>query len=312
MIVVDNPTFWETVFRIRGSTWPMIWRRMLAVTVISVVVTVMHTGYGLLRHDLTVVPFTLIGIALSIFLGFRNGASYDRFWEGRRLWGQLVNTTRSLTRQTLTLIRPPGGTVTTELESHRRAIVYRLIAFTHALRAHLRDEDPLLEVAPWLSEAEVDALRPETNRPIAIVQRLGDVFREDLDRGWVDRFHLPLLEESLVELTSIQGGCERIKATPIPFSYSILLHGIVGVYCLGLPFGLVEVIGPFTPIVVLMVAYAFFGLDAVGGEIENPFGLDPNDLPLSALSRTIEINLRQRLGDTDLPPPMTPVSDVLS
>ena len=120
-----------------------------------------------------------------------------------------------------------------------------------------------------------------------------------------------MLETSLVSLTDIQGACERIKSTPIPYSYNTLIHRIVAVYTYGLPFGLVSDVGIMTPVVVLVVSYAFFGIDTVGDEIEQPFGTDPNDLPLSAISRTIEVNLRQRLGETELPPMLRPVNEML-
>src|SRR5690606_37389193 len=104
----------------------------------------------------------------------------------------------------------------------------------------------------------------------------------------------------------VQGGCERIKNTPIPWSYTVLMHSIVAVYCFALPFGLVQTTKLLTPIVVALIAYAFLGLDAVGDELEEPFGHDYNDLPLTALSRTIEVNLLQQLGETELPPLLTP------
>ena len=115
----------------------------------------------------------------------------------------------------------------------------------------------------------------------------------------------------MTTLTDLQGACERIKGTPIPFSYTTLIHRIVAFYCYGLPFGLVSSVGAFTPVVVVVVSYAFFGLDTVGDEIEQPFGTDANDLPLAAISRTIEVNLRQRLGETDLPPLLRPVDEIL-
>lgn len=310
MVVHEKTTWLHVVFMYQGAALSLIWRRLLFVTAVSVLITWLHERYGLFHDNLTLVPFSLIGIAVSIFLGFRNNTSYDRFWEGRKLWGQVVNISRTITRQILTLIGPADADPT--MTEHRRAMVYRVVAYVHLLRQHLREEDALEEVSEFLSPAELEALRSEHNRPVALLQWLGDVFRSDWDRGWVDTMHLPVLESSLTDFTSVQGGCERIKSTPIPVSYNILLHRIVGVYCLALPFGLVADIGVLTPVVVLLVAYAFFGLDAVGGEIEDPFGTDPNDLPLSSLTRMIEINLRQRLGETELPPYETPVRHVLS
>jgi len=310
MVVSDKPTWLQVVFMYRGSALLLVWRRLLLVTLVSVVITWLHERYGLFHDNLTIVPFSLIGIALSIFLGFRNNTSYDRFWEGRKLWGRAVNISRTITRQILTLIGPAEKDPT--MAEHRKTLVYRVIAYVHLLRQHLREEDALDEISAFLPPAELEALRTEHNRPVALLQRIGDVFRSDWDRGWVDTMHLPVLESSLTDFTDVQGGCERIRSTPIPISYNILLHRIVGVYCLSLPFGLVADIGILTPVVVMLVAYAFFGLDAVGGEIEDPFGTDPNDLPLRALTRMIEVNLRQRLGETDLPAYTQPVNNVLS
>ncbi len=275
-------------------------------------------GSGRFHANLTTTPFTLVGFALSIFLGFRNNTSYDRFWEGRKLWGSLVNTTRSLTRQILTLVGPlphpedsRASVGEEELRELRRGLVYRIIAYVHAFRMHLRDEDSLGELEGLLPKVELESLAAEINRPVAILQSIGDELQGAWRRGLIHTMHLPVLEDSLTQLTNIQGGCERIKSTPIPFSYTVLIHRIVAIYCLALPFGLVHSIGIFTPIVVTLVSYAFLGLDAVGDEIENPFGMDPNDLPLSGLSRMIEVNLRQRLGEGFLPPLLKPEGDIL-
>ena len=157
-----------------------------------------------------------------------------------------------------------------------------------------------------MPEAEFAKLELELNPPISILQRMGDEFRRCWNLGWVHPMHFPALEATLTEFTNLQGGCERIKSTPIPFSFNILLHRIVAVYCVTLPIGIIDQVGYGTPAVVAMVSYAFFGLDAVGEEIENPFGLDANDLPLSAITRMIEVNLRQRLHETDLPPLLKP------
>lgn len=306
--MVVTPRFrWLTlILTYRGSVLSAIWRRLLFVMLVAVVVEEVHR-HGLIpeRLSLTALPFTLVGLALSIFLGFRNNTSYDRFWEGRKLWGRLVNTSRSITRQILTLVRSDDKDL-------NRRLVYVVMAYVHALRLHLREEKDLGELSTFIDAERVKALERESNPPIALLQDLGDAFAAEWRSGHVDTFHLPVLEASLTELANIQGGCERIRATPIPFAYTVLMHRIVGLYCVGLPFGIVETIGIATPFVVLMIAYAFLALDAIGDEIENPFGYDANDLPLSQLSRMIEINLRERLGETELPAPVVPVDDVLS
>jgi putative membrane protein len=294
--------------------------RLLFTTLLAGAVTVTDLKFGFFHPDLTTLPFTLIGLALGIFLGFRNNTSYDRFWEGRKLWGALVNTTRTLTRQILTFVgeQPGAGTggapaVDAEaVEKFRREMVHRLIAYVHCFRMHLRDQNHLSELSPMLTDTEIERLQGELNRPTAILQSMGYRFRDAWQRGWIHPMHLPVLEQSLTALTDIQGGCERIKSTPIPLSYTSLIHQIVAIYCFALPFGIVKTVGYLTPLVVGIVAYAFFGLDAIGDEIENPFGTDANDLPLSGLSRMIEVNLRQRLGEADLPPLLKPKGGLLT
>ncbi len=305
MIVFDRPSWLRVIFHLRGSAIAKTWKRVLFTTVLATLVTIAHGMHDTLFHEaLTPLPFSLIGLALGIFLGFRNNTSYDRFWEGRKLWGSVVNNARTLTRQILTLVGPEEQD--DDSLAIRKALVYRVIAYVHALRMHLRDDREFEELRQFLPEREFRKLERELNPPVAILQRMGDEFRRCWNRGWVHPMHFPALENTLTELTNVQGGCERIKSTPIPFSYNILLHRIVAVYCVALPIGIIDQVGAGTPAVVAMVSYAFFGLDAVGEEIENPFGEDPNDLPLAAITRMIEINVRQRLGEKELPELLKP------
>lgn len=317
MMVPKSVSWHRMVFKYHGTELPRTKWRILGVFLLSVVVTGIEIYFEEKQFDLHTIPFTLTGVALSIFLGFRNNAAYDRWWEGRKLWGAAVNTTRSFARQVLTLIGDVPGQTTldeaqrAELKSLQKELVYRIIAWTHALRLALRDQDELVELAPFLSAAEIESLKTQSNKPYAISQGTAERIRTAYDRGWIHPMHLSTLEASLVSLTDIQGACERIKSTPIPYSYNTLIHRIVAVYCYGLPFGLVSDVGMMTPIVVLVVSYAFFGIDTVGDEIEQPFGTDPNDLPLTAISRTIEVNLRQRLEDEGIPPLLRPVNEIL-
>ena len=131
--------------------------------------------------------------------------------------------------------------------------------------------------------------------------------------GNLETYQLSALQADLSKMLDVQGGCERIQATPIPFTYSVLTHRTVTLYCLGLPFGLHDIVGWATPLVVGFISYAFLALDDLGDEIEQPFGLQPNSLPLHSISRTIEINLLQLIGvpSTDLPPPIKAEDDIL-
>lgn len=312
MLIPSKITWWRTVFRYRGSELPRTRYRLLAVVLVSIVVTALERLHGW-DTGLSPLPFTFVSVALGIFFGFRNNAAYDRWWEGRKLWGTLVNVSRTLCRQVLTLVGPqPDASARLDegaVRALRRELVYRVIAFAHALRLALRDDATLDELAPFLPAEELERLQGERNRPFAITQGTGERLRQAWHEGLIHPMHLPVLEASLGVLTDVQGACERIKGTPIPYSYTTLIHRITAVYCFALPFGIVDTVKGFTPFVCAIVAYAFFGLDGVGEEIEMPFGMDYNDLPLRAISRTIEINLRQRLGETDLPLPVTPVND---
>jgi len=309
---VDTKPSWIRTVLLGGFALPHIWLRTAGVTFVSTIMTVLYETVPQVHYSITSTPFTLIGLPLGIFLGFRNNAAYDRFWEGRKLWGSIVNTTRTVARQFLTMIDAPDASAAeqAELKTFQQEMVRYVIAYTHAVRYHLRDMTPLPRIARVIPEDEVCRYKDSDNVPIAMLQRMGDRLLEARRKKWIHPFHAPMLEQSLSALCDWQGGCERIKSTPIPYSYTVLLHRIVAVYCIMLPFGLMDAIKWATPVVVLFVSYCFFGLDAVGDELEQPFGMDINDLPLKAISRTIERNLRERIGD-EIPPKTAPKNGVL-
>jgi putative membrane protein len=291
----------------------------VVVTITAVVLTYIEVEFDFFHLELTIVPFSLVGLALSIFLGFRNNASYDRFWEGRKLWGSLVNNARTLAREHELLIgivpaRDGGDPVAAtpdEIRAIRTGLTYTLMGYVHALRLHLRGQQQLDELAPFLSAELLARLETSQNRPATILEDMSRRYRALWERGLIHVMHLPRLEHLLETNTDVQGGCERILKTPVPFAFTVLLHRIVAVYCFMLPFGLVKSLGMVTPAVVAFVAYAFMGLDALGDSLEEPFGFDDGDLPLTQLSRMIEINLRQTLGETDLPAQIVAQNDVL-
>jgi len=301
MLDYGRPKSWlRLVFTVRGSALVRIRYRLIAVGMISLILTFLHE-IGHIHTPLTLQALSLMGLALGIFLGFRNNTSYDRFWEGRRLWGALVNVSRTLTRDLLTVLPPtPEGTPSAD----QRRQIYRVLGFVHALRMSLRDQMNLETLRPLLADTDLEQLRSHTNVPNGILQLLAREHQRLAASGQLSEYWSVLLAERLSALSDVQGGCERIRNTPIPHSYSILIHSIVALYVFALPFGLVVSLHYFTPVVVLMVAYTFLGLDAVGDELEDPFGEDLNDLPLATISRTVEINLRQMLGEADVPKPL--------
>ena len=309
MIVKEKVSWVWLLFHFRGSSFMETWPRILTVTIAAMIVTYVELHYNIQKYTLTTTPFLLIGVALGIFLGFRNSASYDKFWEGRKLFGALVNSSRNLTRQLCFLTSASKDNE--ELRHFREIFVIRVIAYAHALRCHLRNENPAEEIKKFLSPEDLTQILESSHHPLAILQQLSRELAIARDRRWLNELNHLVMDAQINELTNILGSCERIKNTPIPFSYAVLIHRIVASYCFFLPFGLVETTGILTPIVVLMISYAFFELDAIGDEIEDPFGLQPNDLPLAAITRNIEINLLELINNPDRPKPLKPVDDIL-
>lgn len=259
-------------------------------------------------------PLTVVGIALGVLLGFRNNAGYDRYWEGRTLWGRLVNASRSFVRQASAFLRTADGEETeTGRERARfiRAITYRVIAFSLALRHHLRRDDPFLELGALLPPDEIARLRRARNVPSVLLVLLGEQIGEARRSGWLDSILAASLDETLTEFATIQGGCERIRNTPLPPVYTDIGHKIVLAFCALLPFGLVRDLGPLMPPATLVIAFSFLLLSRISLLMADPFGRRPNDLPLTALCRTIEIDLRDALGEEDLPDPLQPESGIL-
>jgi ion channel-forming bestrophin family protein len=309
-MIVKKKLLWiQLLFRIRGSTLETTWARILFVTVVAILVTYLELHYDIQRYTLTTTPFTIVGVALGIFLGFRNNAAYERFWEGRILWGSLVNTSRNLARQAFSVIH--AHEVSDDLTRFRERFIRRVIAFAHALRHHLRETDPVDELSKYLAADDLKEVADSSHRPLVILQQLGRDLGFARTHRWLHELNVPEIDQQLVELSNVLGGCERIKNTPIPFTYTVLIHRIVGFYCLFLPFGLVDTATILTPFVVFLVSHAFFGLDAVGDEIEQPFDTEPNDLPIAAISRNIEINLLSILKDPSRPEPIKPVNGIL-
>lgn len=312
MIVRDRPSGIRLFFLLRGSVLSRIRMTLLVNTLSAILVTLVHGNLFAVKITLTTIPFTLIGLPLAIFLGFRNSAAYDRYWEGRKLWGELVLRCRSLSRQCQSYIQPAELSARASgLESVKR-MVYRAIGFAHALRLQLRDRSDYGELQRWVPEAEWPRLEAAASKHDVLMLEIGRELGQCQRKGWIEPCLAASIDTTLSALTAAAASCERIKGTPVPFSYTLLLHRTAYLYCFLLPFGLVDTIGFMTPFVVAIVAYTFFGLDALGDEIEEPFGLEPNDLPLDTLCRTIEINLLESLGEPVLYPKLEPVNHCLT
>lgn len=276
------------LFVLRGSILFSIGGQLTAVTAFAVVVTALHGQILDWKVSLNFVPFSLIGVTLAIFLGFRNSTSYARYWEGSTLWLQILNETRSLSRQALSLSTNPQAA---------RPLIMRLCAFVHLLKHQLRKTDPGPDLRLFLDDADCQRLAAARYKPAIALLMCSEWLHQRFADGDTPPPMIVNFENSLRALTAALGGCERLVATPIPFTYAVVIHRCVYLYCFWLPFGLLDSIGLMTPVIVCFIAYTFFAIEALGAELEDPFGLEPNDLALGAMSYYIEESMLEMLGD---------------
>jgi putative membrane protein len=244
-----------------------------------------------------------MGVSFAIFLGFRINASYDRFWEARKHWGSVLVDARNLTRHALNSIAPQRDV---------RPFVLGLIGFASTMRNQLRGQPATSQTEGLLAEELRIRLLGARSAPTLILVWLGQWLRECRQAQQLEPVIAHKMEHSLDSLSLALGSCERIANTPLPFAYSVILHRSVYLYCALLPFGLVDTIGLMTPLVVSFVSYTFFALEALSDEIENPFGLEPNDLALDAMVAGINASLREMLGEVPPPAPLPDANFVLT
>ena len=227
--------------------------------------------------------FAILGISLAIFHGFCNNAAYDRFWEGRKLWGTLVWLSRNIARQVMTL---PNVSM-----AEKQAFIRHQIAFVHSLRQQLRAEDNTANLQRLLTVEEQQAVVGQNFIALRLTQIMGQMLANWQAEQKIDVWQWQSLDNTLGEIAHIQAGCERINNTPIPYAYFVLLHRTVYLYCFMLPFGLGNAIGWVTPFVVSFVGYTFMALNEIVDEISEPFGTGENELPLGMMCDTIETQL---------------------
>ncbi len=296
MIVRDKPGAVELLFAMRGSILPRIapvlvflalWSAAL-VWADGAIMRLAHPGSG---------AFALFGVALSLFLGFRNNAAYDRWWEARKLWGGLIADPRSRPRGAM-LFLPAAGSAAA------RARLLRLMrAFLYLHRARLRRLTGDATALRFAAEAGL----PETAGPDLALDEMTATLSAEAAAGRLDGFGARSLSQRIAGIALAQAGCERIQATPLPYVYSLLVFRTAWIYCLLLPLALIDSAGWLTPLFTVVVGYTFFGLAEVTEELAHPFGQTGNGLPLDAMCRTAEISLAPPLGEV-VPPPLSPVN----
>ena len=292
MIVRQRTNWLKMLFIWRGSVLKKIVIQLTIITLFSLAIYFFKGKIFDYKVHLNPTIFTLIGLALAIFMGFCNSASYDRFWEGRKLWGLLVIETRSLTRQILSLVNDSSP----EAKEEKEKIIKLISAFAWSLNFQLRDKSGTEHLERLLSSEQLEKVKNKKFIPNSILGFIADWLSEQNKKGNIDTIVMTSMDHQLNQFSNISGGCERIYNTPLPFAYSVLLHRTVYLYCFWLPFGLVDTLGWMMPLIVLLISYTFIALDAIIQEIGEPFGEEENDLALNSICRTIEFSIFEQAG----------------
>jgi putative membrane protein len=300
-------------------------------------------------------PIATVGTAVAFYVGFKNNSAYERFWEGRKIWGGVVNSSRTWATFVVSYIMP--GDDSEGARALRKELIYRHLAWINALRLQLRKTSRFFdkparatkrrlqrhgehmrndwdkELSPFLDEEELRATSDRANPATHMLTRQGTDLAALLRDKKLDLFHQIAMMEVVEELYTLQGKCERIKNTPFPRQYAEYSRVFTRVFVFLVPFGLLDVFAKnvesagktlaqlstletLTPVIPMLMAaglvtWVFATMEAIGDSSEDPFERSMNDVPMNALCRTIEIDLREMLGETELPPKEQPVDGLL-
>ena len=301
MIVRDHPTALQLFFVMQGSIVPKIIGRIFGVALLSVIVLLVDQHIQTLPH-ISIGAMGIFGVALSLFLGFRNNAAYDRWWEARKLWGSMIADVRNLGRHMCVFVGKGED---------RAGFLSCAVAFAHLHRGFLRGVDVRADIAGWVGEDKADAMIARKNPADAALRAMAEQIGTLVEKEAISGFGQMTISHTLSSLALAQAGCERIVTTPLPFVYSLLVRRTTYLYCWLLPFALIEATSWFAPIFTAIVAYVFFGLQAVTNELELPFRNVENGLPLDTMCRVIEISVCEALDRTP-PAALSPKNHILT
>jgi ion channel-forming bestrophin family protein len=294
------------------------WKNIVISTICAALAYASHHAYG---SDGFVVPISVVailGTALAIILGFKNSSSYDRWWEARKIWGGIVNESRTLTRQVLTIVDPKN--VPPALWADSVQVVNRQIAWINALRLQLRGvtdtEEWKQHVARHLSEADFTFIMLKTNKVTHLAMLQGDQIKEMNAREDLDTFSYIQMDDTLTRLTDLQGRCERIKSTPLPRPYDYYTMAFLNLFIFFFPFAFIKellnlgedyLIFPIT----ILVGWMFYQIYVLGKVLASPFDNMKTDVAMNAICTTIEIDLKEIVGDKNVPEPLKAEKGVL-
>jgi putative membrane protein len=282
--------FWSEIFQISESATPYVLGRTLVFGFIALVLTLIEK-WTFQTVAVPVTPYEIVGAALGAFLVLRTNAGYERWWEGRKLWGGIVNQSRNLV--VIALAHGPADT------AWRRRIVAWTASFAHVARRSLRSQRELPELVPLVGTVKADRIGSVDHMPTFVSLAIGGILREGVELG-MDQFAFLRADEERARLIDHIGGCERILNTPLPTAYSIEVRQFIFVFLVALPFGILIKADWLTPLVTMLVAFPILALDEIGVELQDPFSKDRlNHLPLDEICANLDRNLLALLGDLD-------------
>jgi putative membrane protein len=332
----------------------LYWTRkdILIFLIIGAVPTVIYEVLGIKWIVMPWLPIALVGTAIAFLIGFKNSASYDRLWEARKIWGGIVNSSRTWGIMSKNYVNNLHATVPaseSELKAIHQRLIYRHFAWLTALRYQLRklkawekteagnennhdmykvaewNNDLASELAPLLSQQELDYAMAKKNQATQLIGLQSDDLEKLRESGLIDDFRHMEMGKLLQEFYTLQGQSERIKNFPYPRQFATVNLYFVWIFIFLAPFGMLPAfhdmgeglggLGPYSTWFTIpfsaLVSWIFNTMERIGTATENPFEGGPSDVPITALSRTIEIDLREMLGETELPAPLQPENHIL-
>ena len=279
-----------------GYILSQVWKDVFTITTVGVA---LHYGTFHLVDHLPELPLaipTFLGTAMSVILGFKMSQSYDRWWEARKIWGALVNDSRSWVIQMQTLVSEPP-------QEQISRMAHRVIAFNYALGQSLRGQDSLAGIQTILGRSETEKAARHLNRPLCLLQMNALDLKKLRAQGHLDAVSHVQLDDTLVRLCDSMGRAERINSTVFPVTYRIFLHFAIYLFVILLSIALKNVSILLEVPLLTLLALVFFVLERTAYLLQDPFRNRPSDIPVTAISRTIEINIRQLLGEGEVPRP---------
>ena len=286
MKLIKNSTWLDLAIDLRNSVILTIWRRVIATMIFALLITIAyHQGIAVNQPILsTLIP----GIVLGLLLVFRTNTAYDRFWEGCKLWYDLINEGQNLCRNIWTIVPENSTESRAKKNTHIRLVGILIMA----IKLRLRNENIDDNIAELMTPEDYLELQKTDNIPLRIINWFAEYFRHLYyeDQVIPYRFFIEL-NRSLDQIIMLFSSCERILNTPLPRAYSIHLKHLLLLYCFALPFQFVKELDWFTIPVVGIISFALLGIEDIGVEIENPFGYDRNDLPLDQFCQQLQAEI---------------------